>query len=193
MSENIWAGYYERTKDRPPRPLLIEATALVKDKNEALDLGPGALTDVKYLLSVGFNHVTAIDRNPVSKKDISDFPEEKVSYVTSSFEDFEFPKNKYDLINAQYSLPFSSPETFNKLIEDIIFSLKENGVFTGQFFGKNDEWTANEKSMTFHTRAEAEKLLSGLKIVSFEEVETDKKTAAGKMKHWHVFHFIAVK
>lgn len=66
-------------------------------------------------------------------------------------------------------------------------------MFVGQFFGKNDEWTTNEESMTFHSREEAEKLLSGLNVVSFEEVESDKKTASGIMKHWHVFNFIAVK
>lgn len=193
MIENIWGKYYERTKDLPPRPTLVQAVELVKEKNEALDLGPGALTDVKYLLSIGFSHVTAVDRNPVSKEAISDFPEEKVSYVTSSFENFDFPENKYDLINAQYSLPFSPPTTFEKVISGAIGALKENGILVGQFFGKNDEWTTNEESMTFHSREEAEKLLSGLKVVSFEEVESDKKTASGVMKHWHVFNFVAVK
>lgn len=174
MSENIWKQYYERTKELPPRPTLVKAVELVKDKNEALDLGPGALIDVKYLSSIGFNHITAVDRNPVSKEAISDFPEEKVSYVTSSFEDFEFPENKYDLINAQYSLPFNPPTTFDKVIGGAIRALKENGVLVGQFFGKNDEWISNEKTMTFHSREEAERLLSGLKIVSFEEVESGK-------------------
>lgn len=136
MSENIWGKYYERTKDLPPRPTLVKAVELVKDKNEALDLGPGALTDVKYLLSIGFNHVTAVDNNPVSREAIDNFPEEKVSYVANLFENFEFPENKYDLINAQYSLPFNPPATFNRVISKAIGALKKMECLLDNFLVK---------------------------------------------------------
>lgn len=47
--------------------------------------------------------------------------------------------------------------------------------------------------MTFQTKEEARNLLSELEVVLFEEKENDRLTAAGKMKHWHVFDFIARK
>lgn len=193
MSDDTWQKYYERTKDSPPRPLLVKAIEYVKEKNKALDLGAGALNDVRYLLSIGFNHITAVDSKPVAEKIIHHFPKDTVSYVISTFENFSYTSNTHDLISAQYALPFNPPSSFETVISNIISSLKDGGVFTGQFFGMRDEWNVENSNMTFQTREQAEKLLSGLKIISFREEEVDKKTAAGKMKHWHVFHFIAVK
>lgn len=62
----------------------------------------------------------------------------------------------------------------------------------GSIVGDKDEWVQN-KNMTFHKREDAEKLVSVFEILSFEEEEQDKPTAAGDMKHWHVFHFIVKK
>ncbi|MDB5266579.1 MAG: class SAM-dependent methyltransferase [Parcubacteria group bacterium] len=193
MSEHNWEQYYEQTKETPPRPSLVNAVELVQDKHEALDLGSGALNDTRYLLSVGFEHVTAVDKNPVSGEVLEQLPAEKVTYEISSFEDFDFVEGAYDLINAQYSLPFTSKGKFNDVIQSIIKSLKPGGVFVGQFFGDRDEWNVEGRDMTFQTKEEAESLLQGLKIAEFSEEEKDGKTAAGETKHWHVFHFIAVK
>ncbi len=193
MSENTWKEYFERTKDSKPRPLLVKAVNLVTDKNEALDLGSGALNDVRYLVSVGFKHITAIDSKPIAKDIIKNFPSEIVSYTISTFEDFNFIERKYDLINAQYSLPFNPQNTFERVFKSITHSLKDGGILTGQFFGIKDEWNVPGNEMNFQTREEAENLLSGLEIVDFQEEEADRNTAKGDMKHWHVFHFIVKK
>jgi len=118
-----WKDYFERTKGKPPRPLLVKAIGLLKEKGNALDLGSGALNDSAFLLSQGFSHVTAVDKVPVAIEIAKQFPKEKFEYVISSFEDY----------------------------------------------------------------------LKGLTIISFNEEERDKETAAGEMKHWHVFHFIVKK
>lgn len=191
MSENTWKEYFERTKDIKPRPLLVKAVDFVIDKNEALDLGSGALNDVKFLVSKGFKHITAVDSKPLAQDIIQNFPLEIVSYIISRFEDFNFVENKYDLINAQYSLPFNPQDTLEKVFKSIISSLKKGGILTGQFFGIKDEWNVEGHIMSFQTRDQAEKLLNGLELIDFQEEETDRKTAKGDMKHWHVFHFIA--
>ena len=188
-----WEEYVEKTKGAKPRPLLVRAVSLVQEKNDALDLGSGALNDVKYLVSQDFKHVTAVDSKPIASEIVKNFPLEIVSYVINSFEEFEFEENKYDLINAQYALPFNPKESFNRVIESIKNSLKPGGVFTGQFFGDRDEWNTKESDMTFVSKEKAENLLSGLKVIEFTEEDREGNTAAGKMKHWHVFHFIAVK
>jgi|CXWK01.1.fsa_nt_gi SAM-dependent methyltransferase len=193
MSENSWEKYVERTRDKKPRPLLVRAVALVADKNEALDLGSGALNDVRYLVTSNFRHVTAVDSKPVADEIIKFFPKETVSYLINTFEEFKFSENYYDLVNAQYALPFNPSESFDRVIRSIVKSLKSGGVFTGQFFGDRDEWNTPQSKMTFHSREQAEKLLSDLKIVEFTEEDQLGKTAAGNMKRWHVFHFIAVK
>lgn len=193
MTENTWKEYFERTKDSKPRPLLVRAVDLVANKNEALDLGSGALNDVRYLVSKDFKHITAVDSKPIAQDIIKNFPKEIVSYVISTFEDFDFVENKYDLINAQYSLPFNPENTFEKVFKLILSSLKKGGILTGQFFGIKDEWNVLDHKMNFQTREQAEKLLDGLEVVDFQEEETDKPTAKGDMKHWHVFHFIVRK
>lgn len=70
--------------------------------------------------------------------------------------------------------------------------MKVEGIFTGQLFGDKDEWNGSE-NMTFHTKAEAINLFANFEVLDFEEEEADKPTAAGIMKHWHVFHFILRK
>ena len=100
---------------------------------------------------------------------------------------------KYDLISAQYALPFYGPKGFEEFIAKLISSLKVGGVFVGQFFGNRDGWNTPETNLAFQTREEAETLLRDLKIEGFTEEEKDGKTASGENKHWHVFHFIASK
>jgi hypothetical protein len=63
--ENPWTRYSERTKDKPPRELLVQAVTYVQHKGHALDLGPGALNESKYLLEQGFQSVVAVNRDPL--------------------------------------------------------------------------------------------------------------------------------
>lgn len=195
MRENIWGEYIEKTRDSLPRPSLVEAIKLVKAKNRALDLGSGPMNDVRYLVSVGFDHITAVDSNQVPEDVLVEFPEEKVSFVLKPFDSFNFPEDTYDLVNAQYSLSYNSPETFNELMKSIQRSLKVGGLFVGQFYGIRDYRAENERSMTFLKRAEAEDLLAGYRIASFIEKELDTKTVMSgeKLEHCHFFEFTVVK
>lgn len=193
MTDNTWKEYFEKTKNKGPRPLLVKAVEFVKEKEKALDLGSGAFNDVNYLLTAGFNHVVAVDKVSVADEILKNLLPARVSYTISRFEDFEFVENNFDLINAQYSLPFIGKESFDKVFEKVIKSLKTGGVFVGQFFGDKDEWNTGDNKMTFHTKEETQTLLHGLKVLEFTEEEKDGNTAAGVLKHWHVFHFLVVK
>ncbi|MES2006614.1 MAG: methyltransferase domain-containing protein [Patescibacteria group bacterium] len=190
--ERDWPKYFELTKDKPPRPLLVKALSFVKEKGNALDIGAGALNDSLHLLAEGFTHVTALDKEPIAQEIAQGLPADTFAYVISSAEDFDFPRNTFNLVNAQYALPFISKESFNGVWSKIKDSLKEEGIFTGQLFGERDEW-ANNGDMTFHTEAEVRRLLSDFEVLDFEEKEKDQPTASGVMKHWHVFHFIVRK
>lgn len=189
---DTWRNYIEKTKDNPPRPFLIEALEFVKERGAALDMGPGALNASKYLLDQGFRSVIALDAKPVAVEIAQSLPQDRFNYIISSFEQFNFPLNAYDLINAEFSLPFSTPQEFDRVFDAITHSLKEGGVLTGQLFGDRDEW-ANNPRMTFHTEAQARKVLGKLNILKFLPDERDGKTAEGNPKHWHIFHFIAQK
>lgn len=189
-SKNNWEQYYKNTEERPPRKLLIETMPYVSSKDFALDLGAGALQDSKYLIENGFSKVIAIDsEKTVAEQNIKN---SKIEVVITPFESFNFPKNKFDLVNAQYSLPFTNPDKFYDVFQSIINSLKENGIFAGQLFGDRDDWRKDTK-MTFLTKEEVKKLFDGVEIIKLDEKEGAGKTATGKDKYWHIFDFIVKK
>lgn len=169
------------------RPLLVEALSYVHNKDYALDLGCGAGNDSRFLKEKGFR-VTSVDSNPEVKKYLDDDSD----FVISTYVNFDFPIEHYDLVNAQYALPFNPPESFNSMFERLTKSLRPGGIFAGQFFGKEDSWS-NAKDMTFHTEAEIYSLLSDYKVHVFREEKRKGKTASGENKFWHVFHVIAEK
>jgi len=185
-----WSEYYDITRAKPPRELLIKAVAFVANKGKALDIGGGALRDTRYLLEQGFD-VTVIDKSPLMEAEAKRIGNSNLHPITVAFEEFEFPISEYDLVSAMYALPFCSPAHFESLMKGIKASLKPGGIFCGQLFGDRDGWASDPK-MTFHSREQAEKLLSDMEVISFKEDENDDKTAKGEAKHWHVFHFIAL-
>ena len=186
-----FARYIEARRFDPPRPLLVKAAALARHKEHALDGGAGALNATKYLLSAGFAHVTALDAAPRAQQVAAELAEERVTFVRSRFEEFDFPADRYDLVNAEFSLPFMHRSDFARTFGRLLDSLKIGGVFTGQLFGPNDSWNIENSGMTFHTRDEAEAFFGTFELVHFEEEDHPGKTKLGEPKHWHIFHIIA--
>lgn len=187
-----WGKYYERTRDRAPHSSLLESVALVTHKNSALDLGAGSLRDTRFLLQEGFAHVVAVDSEPLVTQETVAEGEDRLEVVLSTFENFDFPENVFDLVNAQYSLPFTSPDSFAEVFEKTKASLKSGGVIVCQLFGEKDGWS-DKADMTFHTLDEVRELLSGMETITLKEEETDGVTSEGHAKHWHVFQITARK
>lgn len=190
MTTHDWGRFYSFTKDSAPWPLLMRAAALAPRQGRALDLGAGAGRDTRYLLEQGF-HVTAVDADSGAVALLSALPADRLHVVQSSFEDFDFALATYDLISAQFALPFTPRDRFTDMFARLKTALAPGGIFAGQFFGIHDQWNTPDRDMTFHTRAEAEALLSDLEIIELTEDETDGHTADGSPKHWHVFHILA--
>ncbi len=194
---DTWQSYSQATKGRPPRPFLARAVNhYVKERGIALDLGPGALSDSRYLIESGFRTVVAVNKDPPEKDPVvmevvRSLPSARYFYIVSTFDRFGFMPEMYDLVNAQFSLPFNPAATFDRMFASLKTSLKKNGVLTGQFFGDKDSWNDGNPDMTFHTREQALALLSDLDICKFCTHDNDGITALGHKKHWHVFHFIA--
>ena len=186
-----FAAYIEARRLDPPRPLLIKAAALVDRREHALDAGAGALNATKYLLSAGFKHVTALDASPHAQKVAEELPREQVTFVLSRFEDFEVTENYYDLINAEFSLPFIDREHFVPVFARLLNSVRSGGIFTGQLFGTNDSWNVENSGMSFHTRKEIEEFFRNFELLQLEEEDHPGTTKLGEPKHWHIFHIIA--
>ena len=190
MTTSDWGRFYQLTKDSPPWPLLQRAAALVPRGGRALDLGAGAGRDTRYLIEQGFL-VTAVDADARAVALLAALPHLRLQVVQSTFEDFAF--ESYDLISAQFSLPFVSNAHYAGVFERLKAALAPGGVFAGQFFGVSDAWNVPGSGMTFVTRNDANDLLSDLDIVELSEEDSDGHTADGSPKHWHAFHVLARK
>jgi tellurite methyltransferase len=189
-----WEAYYAKTKERGPRPLLTKAIPYVVRREKALDLGAGVLNDAKYLLRKGFKHVTAVDKEAVAGDVARALPRKRFIHIRSSFENYGFPESAFDVITAQYSLPFIPPADFEAIFTKVKRSLVVGGIFTGQLFGDRDAWNVPPQSMTFLTRQGVERLLADMRILELLEEERDSPTVtSGQLKHWHVFHIISKK
>ncbi|CAN5718113.1 class I SAM-dependent methyltransferase [soil metagenome] len=192
----LWDTYLKDTKNSNPRPLLVEALSYVKEHNRVLDLGCGALNDERTLFDAGFNSIDAVDSNPSIRELAEQFPEynSRLYFYAKKFSEFEFPNNSYDLVSAQFSLPFISPSDFDSVWKEIVSSISSGGVFTGNFFGPHDAW-AYRPNMSFHSKDKVESLFPHecWDMHTFIDKEYDRPTAAGEPKHWHVINVIATK
>ena len=188
-----FATYIEARRLDPPRPLLLRAAALLGRTEQALDFGAGALNSTKYLLSIGFGHVTALDASPHAQQLAEELPPERVSFVLSRFEDFDFPTGFYDLVTAEFCLPFMTEVDFRLVFPRLLGSVCAGGIFTGQLFGTSDSWNIENSGMSFHTRAAVEAYFSEFELIELAEEDHPGTTKLGEPKHWHIFHIIGRK
>jgi tellurite methyltransferase len=186
-----WQAFYENAKEYPPSPLLVRALSFVEHKEKAIELGGGALNDARFLLTHGFD-VTDLDKEKLKPEFTKGLDPKKFHLIVSSFADFNFPTDEYDLASAMFSLPFNPPDTFDRVFESVKKSLHVGGIFCGNLFGERDGWR-KESTMTSHTETEAKKLLADMETVAFGPREWDGKLADGTPKHWHTYNFIARK
>jgi tellurite methyltransferase len=198
MTELDWSNFATLTRENAHWPLTERAAALVGRAGYALDLGAGAGRDTRYLLAQGW-HVTALDGEPAAIAILSDIRDEKLTVVQGSIQDFAFEPEKYDLVSAQFSLPFVPRAKFAGVFARIKAALKPGGLFAGQFFGLRDEWNTpgsggeRRTEITFLPRDKVDDLLRDMEVIEFAEEDKMGDTATGAMKHWHVFHVIAQK
>jgi len=186
--------FFENTKDAPPNQLLLQALSYVEARDAALDLGAGKLRDTMALLADGFNSVLAVDASEVTAEAVGALSDPRLRAVTSRFEDFTFPTNQFDLITSQFALSFCEQAEFRRVFGSLVASLKKGGIFTGQIFGRRDEWAdSTTPKRSYLGKTEVEELLKGLELLKFNEREEDSQTAVGLLKHWHYFEIIARK
>ncbi len=187
-----WPEHGKLIKDGPPRPLLVKALEFVKPEGKALDVGGAALNDARYLLEQGFE-VSVVDQDKETiTEEAAKVQSRKFSYTISTFADFDFPQETYDLVSAMFSLSFNPPETFEAVFQKMKESLVKDGVLCGNICGPKDEWFPNPE-MTFRTKEEVEALFADMEILSLKEGERDGILANGTRKHWHLINFIAKK
>jgi SAM-dependent methyltransferase len=187
-----WPEFFEATKDSQHHPLVERAVDFLGRPGDALDLGCGAGRDTRYLVGRGWR-VTAVDSEAEAIALLAPMTGDRLKVVQSSFEDFEYEPGAFDLVSAQYSLPFIPRGAFFEVFDRIKQAIRSRGIFAGQFFGVHDEWNVAESNMTFLRREEVDRLLSDMDVVELTEEDRLGTTALGTTKQWHVFHVIAQK
>jgi SAM-dependent methyltransferase len=186
--EERWRRFVELTTGQPPWPELVRAAALFDAPGDALDVGAGAGRDTIHLLSRGWR-VTAVDSSPAAVAALRRIGSPRLDVVASTAQDFA--PAAYDLVNAQYSLPFVPPSRFAATVSRLGGAVRPGGAICALFFGPRDEWNRSGTEITFTTAAVVRRVFNGWEIVEFEEVEEDGRTADGSPKHWHVLHVTA--
>jgi SAM-dependent methyltransferase len=187
-NELRWTKFVKVTTGQPPWPRLVQAAAMFDEPGEALDVGAGAGRDSLYLLNQGWR-VTAVDSSPAAIAALKRLPAENFTAVLAVAQDFK--PDSYDLVNAQFSLPFIPPSHFEATVARLRDAVKPGGVMSATFFGRRDEWNTPGNEVTFSTREDVEQIFAGWEVIDLTEVEEDGKTADGSPKHWHIFHVTA--
>lgn len=197
-----WKTYFEKTKDRERHPLLALAVGFIKLNNKimvpppkAADLGCGTGGDTVYLLEEGYD-VTAVDAEQEALEIVAQRAKEKnlisPKLIKSPMEEVRCSE-QLDLVTSNLALPFISPPNFSLMWSKIAQYLNFGGMFSGQFFGRQHQWST-DTSMTFHDVGELKDLFRGLfKVVHFFEEKEPTQTALQGMQFWHQYDVIAVR
>jgi tellurite methyltransferase len=185
-----WTRYYDAAGVEP-RETLLDAVRRFDAPGLAVDLGCGTGRDTLELLRRGW-HVLAVDAQEEALRRLRAAVGgyERLETQVATFDDAALPQ--CDLVNASFSLPFCPPDRFDELWARIGDALRPGGRFCGQLFGERDGWSGNP-SLTFHTHAEVDRLLTGYEVERVDEEEEDSTTVVGDAKHWHLFHVVARK
>lgn len=191
-----WSPYYDAVAGKPPMKTLVDAAdrfaAEGDAQRSAVDLGCGTGRDTLELLRRGWR-VLAIDADEDGMRRMREAAGAHPQLTTrvSRIEDASW--GAVDLVNATSSLFFVPPRAFDATWERIIASIKPGGRFSGNLLGDRDTW-ASVATMTHQTLDEARRLLGGLQLELFEEVDDPQaRTATGVPTHRHGYLVVARK
>lgn len=200
-TDNYWHKkrddrFYLNTKERKVYRS-IQRIVRELEPGIAIEFGPGAGIETKFLLENGWN-VKCVDIFEESEKRIQDnlSEEEKLrfNFEKSEFESIDLEREKYDLAVGYNSLHFCRKDHFPEFFEKITDSLKSGGILMCNLLGQNDEWVKNRNNMTFFSKEELNSLLEkNYEVEVLKEIENDGIKADGTPKHWHIFTIRARK
>ena len=196
-----WPGYFKAVAGGTPRQTLLDALDLFdadesfdSDSPFAIDLGCGEGRDTAELLRRGWT-VLATDGHPeaidllLARDDLTN--SDRLSTRVATFEELD-ALPQADLVNASFSLPFCTPEHWDRVWTLVSGAVKPGGRFAGQIFGDRDTW-ASIPDRSHFPRSALDAMFSGFNLELLREDESDSTDSAGNAKHWHVYHIVARK
>lgn len=181
---------YREYAGTTPNGLVKQALAHMPKRRwgEALDLGAGNLRDSTFLLSQGFESVTAVDWMPMPE------PPEGVVTRREKLQDYVPLPNTYDFACCVNVLFFLKPDETARTIARTYNGLKDGGIFVLNLLGDLDEWVVHRKSGTYgYSFKEIEALFSGLDVIASRHARFKGRTALGSSKDWDIWERIIRK
>jgi tellurite methyltransferase len=191
MSEPITPQqYHERAMQLPLHQLYSVLDRYLPESGEALELGCGVGHGVLHLVEKGF-HVTAVDAEEEAVELLrSRLPDgSPARLVRSKFQELEM--DLYDVVVGQFCLFYLTPAEFDAFWPKVAGSIKQGGLFAGQFLGEDDDW--REKGYATHNLSQVEELFVDFEMLHFDEEREVRDDIWGRPKYWHVFHVVARK
>lgn len=197
-TDTHWPDYYAVTRDRPAWGTTVEAAERFAAADGpgaparlAVDLGCGAGRDARELLRRGWR-VLAVDGEPAAIETLCGATPEadraRLEGVVADLARFEVPP--CDLVVANVSLQFLSPDAYAAVFGRITGALAPGGRFAGLLYGDRDE-AASDPAFTCPSPAAIRELLAGFEIESWSEREEDGRMALGDPHHIHLVEVVA--
>jgi hypothetical protein len=196
--------YYEISADRDTRAELVEAVALVKERDTelnatpkiAIDCGCGAGAGMAYLRNQGFVvHGFDLESESITRCSARFKDDLDVHLSQASFNSFTYPPAA--LITADASLFFCPATEFDEVWDKITTSLIPGGIFSGGFLGAKDTMAGPDYDkhaywpdvMTL-TEAQLKLMFAAFDIINWTEHDFLGERI-GSPHHWHIFSVIA--
>ncbi len=161
-------AFYKRRELLGPHSEVVEAIDMVKNKEKALEIGPGTHNEVRYMIEQGF-HVTAIGPDNTDRYS-RDIDENKLTSLQGDITNFNFEANQFDFINASLVFPFIDKEKWQSVISGLKKALKSEGVFVGIFFGENSIMVTKENNASTNVDEIRSFFEDGFEIKKLEEL-----------------------
>ena len=150
----------------------------------ALDVGPGDLSNTRYLLDRGFA-VDVVDRNPAVADRAAALDHPGLRPFSTDIRRFPIERKRYDIVVALSVMKALPVPAIVSILAAAQAGLADAGVLCCTFLGNRDSWARRGPPGTAFTRAECRLLVSGWTDVRLEEIEFDGRDRCGAEKHWH--------
>ena len=199
-NSHSWAEFAKQTVSERLKPPLPAVLKVVQEGSPprfktALELGCGAGNDVLALLERGWQ-VTALDHDRAVLDLLRDRAAAHVAdhvaaltLVEGQFD--QFPRRRYGLVYARLSLPFATPEVWQRAWRRIGRSVAVNGVVAAVLFGLDDQLLSPERRVLVSLEEAAQLLPDTFTMVSLDEFKGETTRARGGTYHGHQVVLIA--